>query len=382
MKIFYLGFYNSQNTSKSEREYIPAAQTKMNFIIDTFKDLNCKLHLISMNSSVCKKNQKSQQINLDKNVDLRYFYSFSKNNILFKILNHYFLRIQLILYFLKYIKSNDCVIVYHSIVYLNIIKYLKKILNFKLILEMEEIYGDVYQNSDLRFKELKFAKLADSFIFPTVLLNEIANPNNKPYIIIHGTYKAEAQRKKIFKDDKVHVVYAGTLDPRKGALATVESAFFLPENYHIHILGFGSKKDVQSIKERILRINSNSLANITFEGLLSGEEFIKFVQSCDIGLCTQNPYSTFNNTSFPSKILMYLSNGLRVVSINIPAIKTSKINSILYYYDIQSPKNIAEAIKNIDLNKEYDSKSLINQLNLEFKNELKKMLKGFDMYDC
>ena len=50
---------------------------------------------------------------------------------------------------------------------------------------------------------------------------------------------------------------------------------------------------------------------------------LKFIQKCQIGLCTQNIDAAFNTTSFPSKILSYMSNGLEVVGVNIAAIKNS-----------------------------------------------------------
>ena len=97
-------------------------------------------------------------------------------------------------------------------------------------------------------------------------------------------------------------------------------------------------------------------AKITYDGLLSGEEYIKFIQSCDIGLSTQNPNGKYNDTSFPSKILSYMANGLRVVSVRIPVVEESGIGKCVCYYDEQTPENIAKAIKSIDFSEEYDSR--------------------------
>lgn len=379
MEIFYIGFYNPKDKINNDRELFPAAQTKMYSIIETLEELNYKIHLISMNSTIGKNNEKSVFMSITDKVDLKFFYAFSKRNKLYQILNFVYLRMQFFFYILFHVKKDDNVIVYHSLIYLRLIKYLKKIIGFNLILEMEEIYADVMDDEETKHKELEYAKISDAYIFSTEMLNKQVNKNKKPYVVINGTYKVEESREKLFQDEKIHVVYAGILDPRKGAGLAVEAAFFLSEKYHVHILGFGSIQDIQLIKDKILKIDSNCLAEITYEGLLSGEEFIEFIQSCDIGLCTQNPDSTFNNTSFPSKILMYLSNGLRVVSINIPAIRTSKVNSLLYYYDVQTPENIAKTIMNVDLNHEYNSRLLISKLNFEFKNELKKLVEGFDI---
>ena len=113
-------------------------------------------------------------------------------------------------------------------------------------------------------------------------------------------------------------------------------------------------------------ISKKTEAKITYDGLLSGDEFTSFIQSCDIGFSTQNPDAAFNSTSFPSKILTYMVNGLRVVSVRIPAIEKSAVGKYMYYYDEQTPENIAKAVKNIVFTEEYDSRQCIRQLELNF----------------
>ena len=107
-------------------------------------------------------------------------------------------------------------------------------------------------------------------------------------------------------------------------------------------------------------------AKITYEGLIAGVEYIKFIQKCQIGLSTQNPEGNFNNTSFPSKILSYMANGLRVVSIKIPVIERAKIGKYIYYYEKQDPINIANAIKGITLDDKYDGRKIVGKLDLDF----------------
>ena len=110
--------------------------------------------------------------------------------------------------------------------------------------------------------------------------------------------------------------------------------------------------------------------------MLSGEEYIKFIQSCDIGLSTQNPNAAFNETSFPSKVLSYMANGLRVVSIKIEVLKSSAVNELLYYYDINNPEAIANAIKGVDMSSLYDSRERIKELDKKFREEIKNLLEN------
>ena len=129
------------------------------------------------------------------------------------------------------------------------------------------------------------------------------------------------------------------------------------------------------MKDLISDIASRSKAKVTYDGLLSGEDYVRFIQSCDIGLSTQNPDAAFNATSFPSKILSYMANGLRVVSIRIPAIEQSAVGDALFYYARQTPEEIAKAILSVDMNATYDSRTRIQELDREFCAQIGDLLK-------
>ena len=239
---------------------------------------------------------------------------------------------------------------------------------------MLEIYADVTNKSSFRKKELVLANASDAFIFPTETLNRMVNTHKKPAVIMLGTYSVEADRNVSFNDDKVHVLYAGTLDPRKGGAAAAAAAEFLPSNYHIHILGFGSEQEKQHILSTIAVSQKPGHATVSYDGLLSGEDYIRFVQSCDIGLSTQNPDAAFNATSFPSKILSYLANGLHVVSIDIEPVKNSAIGDLISYYSVQSPENIAKAIQAVDLSKKSEGPTRLRQLACQLSDDLLNLL--------
>ena len=148
----------------------------------------------------------------------------------------------------------------------------------------------------------------------------------------------------------------------------------MPENYHIHILGFGTNEQIENIKSIIEQNSDKKTAEVSYDGLLSGEEYIRFLQSCDIGLSTQNPDATFNGTSFPSKILSYMANGLRVVSIDIESVRESEVGDLITYYDEQLPENIAKAIESVDMSFPYDSRQRLMELNQKFQKEMGKLI--------
>ena len=373
-KIFYMSYYNSTNSSE-RRNAVLSSVNKMNYICEAIENNGYNTEIVSASGATEKKFCKSKKVKLTDKTTLKLFSSLPRLNRIVSVIDRVILKTKLFLYMIKNTNKDSIVMVYHSLGYMSLVKRLKKLKGFKLIIEAEEIYGDVIGDEKTSQKEYEFFKIADAFIFPTEFLSEKVNTEKKPEVIIYGTYHIEKELPKLFSDGKIHCVYAGTLDPRKGgAIASAESALFLNENYHIHILGFGNEKEKAEMLNTIDSISKKSKAKITYDGLLSGEEYIKFIQSCDIGLSTQNPNGKYNDTSFPSKILSYMANGLRVVSVRIPVVEESGIGKCVYYYDEQTPENIAKAIKSIDFSEEYDSRKAIGMLDKDFNCDLKKML--------
>lgn len=375
--IKYIGFYDKLN-SKNQRNCSLAAVNKMDYICSALNQIGYRVQLVSPSWFVENTAQKAAESNekINENTTIIYSPSYATSNRITSHLKTWFSRAWLFCFLLKNTKKGETIIVYHSLMLMIPVLLAKKIKKFKLLLETEEIYQDIVKCSYFTKKlEYKTFEKADAYIFPTELLNEKLNVNNKPYSLIYGTYQVEKERNIKFNDGKIHAVYAGTFEPRKGgAITAVKTAKYLDENYHIHIIGFGSEKDKLDLLNLIDNISNKTRCEVTFDGCLTGEEYIEFLQKCDIGLSTQIPNAEYNNTSFPSKILSYLANGLRVVSIRIPVLEKSEISNILFYYDTNDPQKIADKINNINLCLPYDSKSEICKLSDKFKMNIKGML--------
>jgi len=375
-RIEYLCYYDTPENKKSNRRYVLSAANVITYMIEVLADMEkYDIEVVSIAGSNNTRGCRGGVRWINHGVKLRDFYSLGKGGRLKNKIDFLVLKLLTFIYLLIKLRKGDSLLVYHSIYYMDIVKLLKKFKKINLILQVEEIYGDVMDNKKLRKKELDFFPLADSYVFPTSLLNNLVNRDLKPFAIIHGTYKIENDREnnkfvKQFKNENsnvVHCVYAGTLDPRKGGTMAAEASAYLPDNYHVHILGFGTDEEIARIKSYVDNISTNSKAKLSYDGVLSGEDYIQFLQCCKIGLCTQDPDAMFNSTSFPSKILSYLSNGLRVVTTDIPAVRESSVGGILYYYRKQRPEEIAQVIKKININDNYDSRTLVNGVAEKFR---------------
>ena len=370
-RIRYFSYYGCSDPLR-QRDNSPAADSKIDYIISAVNRCGYAVDLISCANSATGHFLHGYIEKKSNGNTLRYFSRLGNRSRMARAVNHFFMKFQFLLWGLFNLRRNEEVLVYHSLGYAGVFLILFKLKRLHIIGEIEEIYQDVHaQKKSYARDEYKFIGICDKFLFPTSLLNDKLNKEKKPFVIIHGVYSVEPSMADKFDDGKIHVVYGGTLDPKKGgAVAAVSAAEFLPENYHVHICGFG---DPTQIKAVVADVSVRSKATVTFEGELKGEDYKKFIQKCHIGLSTQDPNAAFNATSFPSKILVYLSNGLKVVSIRIPAIEKSAVADNVIFYEIQSPQMIAQAIEK-SVNSNIDGAKKLKKLDDKFSEDLNKLI--------
>lgn len=373
--FYYVGVYDSVENEAENRQYFLAATNKMKYILSAMERKGHTVEVVSPSNTLSHRFYKGKVMPVGERSHVRLFDTWSSGSRVLRVLGRWFTAFQCNWYLLTHLKREDTVLVYHSLHLMRRISWLKKLCRFRLVMEVEEIYGDVSQNHALSQKELAYFQIADGYLFPAIQLNEKINRDNKPYALIHGTYQAEPDRGSRFDDGKIHCVYAGTLDPRKGGAAkAAEAALYLPENYHMHILGFGSAQEIQVMEELVQKLQQECRCGITYDGCLKGEDYIRFLQSCQIGLSTQDPNAAFNDTSFPSKILSYMANDLQVVTARIPVVRDSAIGDMLYYYEEASPEAIAAAVLQVQTGaEEYDGRARLHKLDAQFCDELEKL---------
>ena len=372
-RVYYLSYYDTED---GDRVHALSCTNKMNYIIDVLNKLGYEVEIISAAYTKERSFSLGKYRRIKDQVYLKTFLCTRYGNGISRRLQRILINFQLKKY-IKKLNPSTPIIIYHSLGYINLYRDIKKRMK-KVILEVEEVYTDVSQcklsNHD---KELSSINgYSDCFLFPTSVLNNLINSTKKPYSIIHGVYCSEPRTSNRFNDGRVHIVYAGTFDRNKGgAFIAIEAAYRLTDNYHLHILGFGDDEDTKKVIEEVKKANKNAKCIVTYEGIKIGEEFNGFLQKCHIGLSSQNKKGAFNDTSFPSKILTYLSNGLKVVSVRIPVVEYSKVSNLITFYDEQKAESIANAIISIsesDFSRNYSEELL--SLEKNFTKELQNLL--------
>lgn len=374
-KIYYLIHFDN----KTNRNVTPSAITKGKYVASALASCSSEVEIVSL-AYPTKDSQDEVYYQVSENVICHLFKGKYSNNRIIRYLNHKLYDKKIRKYLKQKVKKDDIVVVYHSLANMKLVKYIKKNITDKIVYEVEEIYGDVINDEKAKTKELKAFKNASSYIFSNDYLNSIINTKQLPYVTCYGTYEIPTLYKEAFNDNLIHCLYAGTLDCQKqGAAIAINTARYLPNNYIIHILGFGTSQDLSYTKNLIDEINKQyGVTKVIYEGVKLNEEYLKFIQKCQIGLSTQNMDASFNDTSFPSKILSYMSNGLEVVSANIGVVKNSKISQYIHFYEVQDEKAIANVILNINLNAKSNNVDVVKELDKEFKEDLKAMLVKYE----
>lgn len=369
-QLHYIGFYDLHDSLENRISSL-AAVNKMDYIASVFINKGYKVNMLSCSYTLDKKMYKKSLQKVSPDINVIRFFTLGWTNKIYKILSILNINLSILLYLFRKVKKQDKIIIYHSLDILLLAFLVKLLFGSKVIFELEEIYSEVKSvNKCLGKIEKTVINANDKFILPTKKLTKVI-PLESTYAIIHGIYKSKKSMRSLsFADNKKHIVYAGTFDKTKGVMDFIKCSKFLSEDYVLHVLGFGSEQEVINVKELIESLNNSSECQVIYEGIKKGDDFDCFLQKCDLGVSPQDANALYNSTSFPSKILTYLSNGLRVLTISIDTITESDLGEVLYYYEKNDSKYIAEKIKSIDFNSNYDSKQILLNLDFNFKKSL------------
>ncbi len=369
--VHYLSLRNIPAFEKEKRRNPPSGQ-KQDYIIQTLVDLGYKVNYVSFSESANnrfyrpKKKKLSEKVTffLTPNVPGRFRESFA-----FRWFCH--------LYAMRHIKAGDILLVYH--IHTNgmrndLLRALADKRHLTFVYEVEELFEYAHETVSQKLveEELAFLQCPDKYLFCTETLAETVNRRHLPYAICEGYYKYVRANLPKWNDGKIHCVYGGIIDAVKGgAIRAVHAAEFLPENYVVHILGFG---DVPTLKKEIEKIAPKTACEIKFEGLKKGQDYIDFISKCDIGLCLQTMDQNLTATSFPSKLVLYLSCGLYPVALGIEQLTKSRLAENITFYSEDDPKAIAKAILSVELKEENTIHEMMDRADKTFAADLKALL--------
>jgi len=280
---------------------------------------------------------------------------------------------------------SEVVVLYHSFLWIFLVPLLR-LFGFKVVLQVNEIFYNAGTHVKFvhKFLELMMFRLANAYIVSckatvpfirasgsrSPILSEIPGPLPQPFLNNPGSL-----------GEKIRLVYAGVVDTVKnnGAFMALELATKLNDSrFEIDIFGFGDSHSVALLSEKIKIIETESRTKVTFKGSLTPSELTKQLTSYDVGLAIQDFDASFGASSFPSKILHYLSSGLTVIATGTPAVVSWDSKDMIFVYFKKNLEDLVSYLKCYDkkldpgVSKAFELDSLIK----------KGMKEGFNDFIC
>lgn len=373
-KVHYIGWYIADEDKDCFSGNVPG-NLKMHYIVDQLKASGNTPEILSfcrLKSSLgiyLNKKKKSQ------NCHLQYLGGVTgKGKILTKI-DFFIKKILFVFWFIFHLKSKDTLVLYHSVELTNLVANLKKFVRRHVIIEVEEVYGySAIEDKPWVDKEIESIKRMDAHICVNDGMLEELSLDPDKFVASYGVGIIPERNVPRFADGRIHVVYAGTIEMKKlGALTAVESAAYFPDNYILHILGFGTEENMNRLKKKILDINSKAgCVKVEYNGYKSGSKLDDFLFSCHIGLSSNVMRPNFANNTFPSKVITYMCHDLSVVLGYAEAFYNVPISQGWSFYHEYKPEIIADAVANVEIKPIGYYQKYINRMNDNLQLFLKK----------
>ena len=357
MVHYIAGYVDSRHVQ--DRKCSLAGIAKMDYVISCLASITAY--------EVYATTQTKKQVRMKRTKNVQYRLSVPSTNRYGFYFDRFLGIVQLIIYLLR-VPRKDTVLVYHERWYVPWVQLIHKVKKWKLAYEVEEIYLAVANHpaSEIN-KEISQVTQADSYILSTVSLKDMLFlKETDVYAVCNGVYMPLYPGKKV-ENEKTHIVYAGSLNPAKGAWLAIEAMKYLPASFVLHVSGAGSEKDLATIHKLIAESNGNN--NIIFEGCLSESDHLALLQKCDIGLCPANP-----RAAFPSKILEYMRNSLKVVSVKKSEIEQAQCAKYLFFFEDGNMEDYCKQVMKAAQTSDQDASQCMSQMHNQFLTELKAII--------
>lgn len=159
---------------------------------------------------------------------------------------------------------------------------------------------------------LKCAAKADGYLCLTRKLNEIFNPNGKPFILFPGV--VENTPKLTNKEESPYLYYGGALFEKDGTGDLIRAYKAHPSSTRLVIAGHGAyEQEAESA--------SKEIDGFSYKGLLSKKDNLAYIQNAELCINPRRPNPELAEVSIPSKVLEYLAYGKAVASTPHPVLK-------------------------------------------------------------
>lgn len=175
-------------------------------------------------------------------------------------------------------------------------------------------------------------------------------------IVFPGFFRGVQGRTGVSSGDVFKIGFAGTISERYGINVLHDSLKSLRSKEFVI--------EVAGIADRSIRAKYPGLV---YRGFLSSDDYVNFMNSCDVFVCPRDPHSEFTRFSFPSKIFEYISFLRPVISFELPCYPED-IKSEMKLVQSYNGETLAKAIQEVKLNYSNYSKSAYELAEWSIKN--------------
>ena len=375
-KVHYVCFYCEPEVEGKIDSY-PSVITKIDYIAQTVKATGKEVHLVSIAPSTkgcfsgCQKTVDAQEKHI-------YLPSVMCSSRVLGKLCFVINQLLILCYLLKTVKKEDSLLVYHSLynrIWLNLYS---RIARRDIILQIEDVFSELTPENK-RFQTMEWnllQRMKKCICVNDLVYQSLQHVPQK--IVSYGSYLLP-QNYDIPPHEGIRLVYAGVIEQeRKAAFLSVEAMEFLPPQYELHVLGFGSAEDLAALEAKIEAVNAKlGRQAVSYHGRLSGAQYWQFLQGCDLALSThaytEDSLASANHT-FPSKVLTYLANGLGVVAQKLNVLASSSVSDFFTFYENPNPVEIARAILDAPMVGREVPRKKIEDLDRRFVQQMEELL--------
>lgn len=209
------------------------------------------------------------------------------------------------------------------------------VIGHKKISKIRYFFQLIYDNFTL-----KVVNKFDGYIFLTESMNELLNPQKKPYIVIEGSVDTSKVYKQKQPTDTFNVVYAGGLYKSFGIDKLINSFSRFEENDKIKLFLYGNGPIVENYSKQDY-INDK----VQYMGVVSSDEIVKIEAEADLLINPRPSNLEFTKYSFPSKTLEYMSSGTAFLTTKLKGIGKEYFKYLLVIDD-ETEYGIYKSIRN------------------------------------
>ncbi len=197
--------------------------------------------------------------------------------------------------------------------------------------------------NDFQSIDEKMLVQADAYILLTRQMNDVINPNHKPFIVMEGhsdRSMEQAVHGVLTEGSPRKVLYAGSLMEIYGIGNLCESfAACRKPGEELHIYGDGDFVPQ-------LRKMQKACPAIIYHGNVPNREVVAQELEATLLVNPRPTEGSYTNYSFPSKTLEYMVSGTPVLSAKLGGIP-DEYDDYLYYFDDQSPTGLRDALRSL-----------------------------------